>query len=421
MVDHAGIDHDRNVSLVTVTGSRLAPRFHGARDLLQCRYSVALDIPILRYKNDLDILALQAHLAYPVLALALTILVWVKKKSPETTQLDASHPVPSRLIRTLFAWLAILAVWTLTAFTLFATRDYLKQYLLKIRIDTENQIESDNRNPIVVAICAGQVKQAEELITEIGRHLSQGDIDHLISRCLKKRVGDSRAGKPTPFLADRVGVIVKAIQVFEKANAIPNQNGCSQHRSLLLQEIYKNNVSEKGLQTFQHMSLPVNCHIKLDDGSSYPTWWSLVFSEPMEVTRDKLIRLEKAGISLLEPDSNRHQFLRSNWNGFDRYADDSALLHLMERGSDTNFIATDTPPLNIEVMRRRFGIRYHDTKTEDFAKLLERVGEPDLQQLLDVKAGRRWSLPTRNDKDKRSVALLDYVDERILKLGAGKK
>lgn len=141
----------------------------------------------------------------------------------------------------------------------------------------------------------------------------------------------------------------------------------------------------------------------------------------MEVTYDKLIRLEKAGISLSQTDSNGHQFLSSNWNGFDTYADDSAILHLIERGLDTNFTVPETPPLSIEVMRRRFGIRYYDTKTEDFEKLLKRVGEPVLQQLLDVKAERWWGFPTRNDQDKRGAALLDYVDERILKLEAGKK
>jgi len=369
----------------------------------------------------LDILALQAHLVYPVLAIVLTILVWLKKKKPEMMPVNALSPSAGNIISSLLAWLAILAFWALTGFTLFATQDYFKQYLVKIRIDTENVIESDNSNPIVIAVCAGQLKQAEELLLKIGQKLDQGDIDHLISSCLKKRVGDSRSNKPTPFLADRVAVVLKAILVYEKANAIPIQNGCSQQRSQLLNVIYRNNVSETGLQAFQQLGLPVNCQFKLNDGSSHPAWWSLVYSAPMEVTYDKLIRLEKAGISLSQTDSNGHQFLSSNWNGFDTYADDSAILHLIERGLDTNFTVPETPPLSIEVMRRRFGIRYYDTKTEDFEKLLKRVGEPVLQQLLDVKAERWWGFPTRNDQDKRGAALLDYVDERILKLEAGKK
>lgn len=364
----------------------------------------------------LELLALQAHLIYPVLAIVLAVLVWTRKATNPEAQAAAST-----IRQTLLMWGAILTFWMLAAFTLHFTQEAIKQYLVQIRVDSEDVIESDNHNPIVTAVCAGQVAQADKLITEMGKDLSAGDIDHLIGNCLKKRIGDPRTNAPPPFYGDRVGVIWKAILAYEKTNGVLVQNGCSPQRSLLLKEIYKNNIDEKGLHAFQQMGSPVNCHITLNDGSSHPVWWNVVYSSPMEVTYDKLIRLEKVGISLLETDSKGNQFFSSNWNGFCRYTDDSALLHLIERGLSTSFIKSDTPPLSIELLRRRFGYRHYDTKTDDFEKLLELVGEPSLQSLLDAKTGRWWIFPSREESDPNSLVLHNYLDKRIAELEGQKQ
>jgi hypothetical protein len=364
----------------------------------------------------LDVLALQAHLIYPVLAIVLAVLVWTRKAINPDAQ-----AATSTIGQTLLMWSAIVVFWALAAFTLFSTREMIKQYLEQIRVDSEHVIESDNHNTIVTAVCAGQVAQADKLITEKGKDLGAGDIDHLIGHCLKKRVGDPRTNAPPPFYGDRVGVTLKAILIYEKSNGVSVQNGCSPHRSQLQIKIYENNIDEKGLYAFQQMDLPVNCPVRLNDGSSYPIWWSIVYSSPMEVTYDKLIRLEKIGISLMETDSHGNQFFSSNWNGFCRYTDDSALLHLIERGVSTSFIKSDTPPLSIELLLRRFGYRHYDTKTDDFEKLLELVGEPDLQSSLDAKNGRWWSFPSRKENDPRSIALHDYLDKRIAELEGQKQ
>ncbi|MFZ6798877.1 hypothetical protein [Undibacterium sp. Di24W] len=365
----------------------------------------------------LDVLALQAHLLYPALAIVLAVLVWTRKAINPDAPVDAST-----IGQTLLMWCAILAFWALAVFTLLSTREPIKQYLDQIRIDSEHVIESDNSNPIVTAVCAGQVAQADKLITEKGKGLGAGDIDHLIGSCLKKRIGDPRTNEPPPFYGDRVGVSLKAILSYEKANGVSVQNGCSPYRSLLLKEIYRNNIDERGLSAFQQMDLPVNCPIRFNDGSYHPVWWNVIYSSPTTIiTYDKLNRLEKIGISLLETDSHGNQFFSSNWNGFCDYTDDSALLHLIERGVSTSFIESDTSPLSIELLKRRFGYRRDDTKTDDIDKLLEVVGEPDLPTLLDAKKGRWWSFPSRKEDEPNSIALHDYLDKRIAELEGQKQ
>ncbi len=370
----------------------------------------------------LDILALQAHLLFPVLVLVLATLVWLSKPKQIASQGAISGTSLAKLPRLLLAVLAILGFWALAAFSLVSTQDYLKRYLVKIRIDSEHVIESDNRNPLVVAICAGQIDKADNLLTERGKNLGRGDLDHMIASCLKKRGGDMPGNKWPRFYGDRVEVVLKAILAYENANSVAIKQGCSEYRSKLLEIIYENHVDETALQAFQKMGLPVNCEVRLQDGKTFPAWWLLVHSAPMELTDDKLMRLEKFGVSLLQTDSHGHQFLSDDTNYFHEYADDSALLHLIRRGLNTNFIKSTTAPLSIEVMRRRFGIRYHQTETKDFATLAELVGEPDLQQLLDVKAERWYGvIPKEAEKEAQSKALLNYIDERIQKLEAQKK
>nr|WP_315486204.1 hypothetical protein [uncultured Undibacterium sp.] len=360
-----------------------------------------------------DVLALQAHLLYPALAIVLAVLVWTRKAvNPE------APAAVSNIRQTLLMWCAILAFWALAVFTLLSTPEPIKQYVEQLRIDSEHVIESPNSNPIVTAVCAGQVAQADKLITEKGKGLGAGDVDHLIGSCLKKRIGDPRTNAPPPFYGDRVGVTLKAILSYEKANGVSVQNGCSPHRSLLLKQIYRNNIDERGLSAFQQMDLPVNCPIRFDDGSYHPVWWNVVYNSPMIVTFDNLNRLEKIGISLLETDSHGNQFFSSNWNGFCHYTDDSALLHLIERGVQMNFIDKYRPPLSIELVLRRFGYRDSDTKTDDFEKLLEVVSEPSLAELKDAKA-RPWS--GRIESDPRSIALHDYLDKRIAELEGQKQ
>nr|WP_315476084.1 hypothetical protein [uncultured Undibacterium sp.] len=364
----------------------------------------------------LDVLALQAHLLYPALAIVLAVLVLTRKAiNPE------APAAVSTIGRTLLMWCAILAFWALAVFTLLSTPEPIKQYLEQIRVDSEHVIESPNSNPIVTAVCAGQIAQADKLIAEMGKNLSDLDIGYLTGYCLKKRIVDSRTNTPTLFYGDRVGVTLKAILAYEKANGVSAQNGCSPHRSLLLKQIYRNNIDERGLHAFEQIGLPVNCTIRLNDGSFYPAWWGFIHSTSMIVTYDKLIRLEKNGISLLQTDSLGNQFFSSNWNGFCEDTDDSALLHLIERGVQASFIKTDTLPLSIELLARRFGYRRDDTKTDDFDKLLEAVGEPDLQSLLDAKKGRWWSFPNRKEDEPNSIALHDYLDKRIAELEGQKQ
>lgn len=98
-----------------------------------------------------DVLSLQAHLLYPIIALVLVVLTWINKSAPPETQTKV-HP---SILKTLAMWSLVLSFWALSAFAVISTEGYVKQYLAQLHSDQEHVIDSDNDQPIVVAISAG--------------------------------------------------------------------------------------------------------------------------------------------------------------------------------------------------------------------------------------------------------------------------
>lgn len=98
-----------------------------------------------------DVLALQAHLLYPIIALILVALTWINKSASPETQTNSR----ATALKTLAMWSLVLSFWALSAFAVISTEGYVKQYLAQLNIDQEHVIDSNNNQPIVVAISAG--------------------------------------------------------------------------------------------------------------------------------------------------------------------------------------------------------------------------------------------------------------------------
>jgi hypothetical protein len=98
-----------------------------------------------------DVLSIQAHLLYPIIALVLVALTWVNKSASPDTPTKAS----TTALKMLTMWSLVLSFWALSAFAVISTEGYVKQYLAQLHMDQEQVIDSDNDQPIVVAISAG--------------------------------------------------------------------------------------------------------------------------------------------------------------------------------------------------------------------------------------------------------------------------
>ncbi|MBY0572849.1 MAG: hypothetical protein K2P84_04150 [Undibacterium sp.] len=367
--------------------------------------------------TQFDVLSLQAYFLYPFLTFILAILSWTGRSLP------SGEPAITKdtLGKILGMWCVIFLFWAISVFTLLITQSSVRQYLAQLRIDHADVIEVDGvKHPIVEAICAGQLARADQLIDDRANALDMGSVSYVISTCLKKRIGDLQKHTPPRFYVERVPVTLKAILAYERAQSGAAQNGCTPLRSLLLKPIFQDNINEQGLLAFTRLGLPINCQEKMNDGTSYPLWWSIAFvdndGQPYRVSYDHLIRLEKHDISLLETDSTGQQFLSANWNDFQKKIEDRALLYLVERGLETGVTRPGRHALSIELMLRRFGYRDSEVGSAEFKKLLVSIGEPSLQQLLVIKEGKLFFFPERKESDARSVAMYDYMNQRIAQL-----
>ncbi len=357
----------------------------------------------------IDVLTLQAHFLHPLLALLLSILIWTGKSV-------ASEPtgiVKYALVKKILTGCAILSLWALSALVIVRTQDDIKQYMAQLRLDQIDVIDADGyKNPFVEAVCAGKLAHADQLIAQTNDAISADALRYAIRHCLKKRSGDLRTNIPPRFYIERVPVLLKAISIHEKLQALPAKNACSDLRNALLQPLYDDDVNELGLRMFLNLGLPINCQTKTDDGRTYPVWWNMVYG-PGRLSFERLGRLEKVGISLHETDSQGQTFFSVHWHQFYNEIDDRALLQLLQRGFELPAARPGLQALNIEVMLRRFGYRDSDVNSPEHQQLLALVGEPSAQQLLDIRENKVNSFPERKTDDARSMALYAYIDQRI--------
>lgn len=95
--------------------------FYLAKSLAELTAELGIDYPLFEFQ----ILALQAHLIYPIIAFALAVLTW-----KNTIKHNAERPsINLRLIQKSLIWSLILLFWGLSTLALMATRDNVKAYV----------------------------------------------------------------------------------------------------------------------------------------------------------------------------------------------------------------------------------------------------------------------------------------------------
>lgn len=100
--------------------------FYLAKSLAELTAELGIDYPLFEFQ----ILALQAHLIYPIIALTLAVLTWINT--------DKKHQDrPSKkfsLIQKSMIWSLILLFWGLSACALISTRDDMKTYVSNLKV-----------------------------------------------------------------------------------------------------------------------------------------------------------------------------------------------------------------------------------------------------------------------------------------------
>lgn len=100
--------------------------FYLAKSLAELTAELGIYYPLFEFQ----ILALQAHLIYPIVAITLAVLTWINTIQPEKER-------PSKnltLIQRSFIWSLILLFWALSALAILSTREHIKAYLSGLKV-----------------------------------------------------------------------------------------------------------------------------------------------------------------------------------------------------------------------------------------------------------------------------------------------
>jgi hypothetical protein len=299
----------------------------------------------------------------------------------------------------------IALVWAASFSALGPALGWVREDLQSRSISLVDEISTEgNRNPIVVAVCAGRLAEAAELIRSQGRQLGEGDVDALQSRCL--RTNTSR------FYAERVGVVLDAILAWEARGASQVPQVCTSRQKSLLRRVYENDFPDAAMQAFAARGLPIVCPLGAQE--SEPVWWSVVHSAH-ELDAQRLTRLQALGIDLQQTDNQGLGFVGANPNGLiDASLSDAALLRLAELGLRDQPGGQTPHALVIEVMKRRHGLGAGDAASPDLLRAFQLVGEPTDAQLREVLERAPFMLRAYSDTQReREPQLRDAIVRRL--------
>ena len=349
----------------------------------------------LRVNVDWAVAALWAQAAYPLVAGLMVTLILLPERAPSRVAV----------------WRGLLVIGLVWAFLLSALGPALVWARADLRsrsISLLDEIPTYNLNPIVVAVCAGRLAKAAELIRAQGRQLSEGDVGELQNTCLRRATHIPRS------YAERVGLVLDATLAWEARGASQAPQGCTAYQKSLLREVYKSDFPDAAVQAFVARGLPITCPLEL--GESQPVWWSAFYyphsSNPL--TAQRLARLQALGIDLQQTDSDGFGLVGANPNHFISQLSDTALLSFAAMGLHDQPGGRSPHALVIEVMKRRHGLGAGDAASPDLLRAFQRVGEPTDEQLREVLERAPWMLdPYSNTQWDRAKELQDAIKQRV--------
>lgn len=335
--------------------------------------------------------ALLAQGAFPLVVGVMVMLILLPERAP------------SRFA----VWRGLLGIGLVWAFLLSAIGPALgwaRDDLQRRSVSLLDEISTDG-NPIVVAVCAGRLAEAAELIREKGSLISAGDVYALESRCLKT--------KTSRFYAERVGVVLDATLAWEARGASQAPQGCTVRQKALLRMVYINDFPDAAMQAFAARGLPITCPVEPHE--SEPVWWSVVYAKTSErVDAPRLLRLQALGIDLQQTDNQGLGLVGANPMGFIGTLGDDALLRLAELGLRDQPGGQSPHALVIEVMKRRHGLGAGDAESPDLLRVFQLVGEPTDEQLHEVLYRAPWMLRAYSDAQRdREQQLRDAIERRV--------
>ncbi len=337
--------------------------------------------------------ALVAQLVFPAVVAVMALCVLWPGKSP------------SRL-STGVAWLGLGVAWAALVYGMDPALGMARDSLQRRAVEQVDEIASDNRNPIVVAVCNGQLAKAAGLIQTQAEELNEGAIDSIQSNCLRKSA--------TLFYAERVGVALDATLAWEaRAGKAANETdkGCTKHQVSLLRIVYANDFPEAALQAFRVRGLPIACPAEASGGR--PVWWEIASSHHRPEVQT-LQRLQGHGIDLHEVNREGLTLVGENPNGFIANLSDASLLGMAELGLKDQSGGRSPHALVIEVMKRRHGLGRNVAASPELARAHALLGEPSDEQLREVMARAPWMLRAYSDAQReQEQQLREAIAQRL--------
>ncbi|CAN7392115.1 hypothetical protein [Acidovorax delafieldii] len=296
--------------------------------------------------------------------------------------------------------------WAMSLLAIGHAQSWTRGQLASSRDGLADALATDSQNPLVRATCSGNLSKANDLLEHSGNTLSEGALDALVRECLRSNT--------SRFYAERIPLVLQATLAFEARQPSAAPTGCSKRQQALLRTIYQNDFPDIALRAFLDRGLPIQCAVT-SGSDEIPVWWSVAYPQHgFDLDTERIQRLERLEIDLLQQNGQGLDFVGANPNYFISGASDATLLRLVELGLRDEAGGRTPHGLVIEVMRRRFGLGTADSNSGDFARLYERVGDPTREQLLHVQAKAPWMLPsTTQDLSGNEARLRQYLAQRL--------
>lgn len=203
----------------------------GLSPFLRDSFALGESGAFLRNNVDWAVAALWAQAAYPLVAGLMATLILLPERAPSRVAV----------------WRGLLVIGLVWAFLLSALGPALgwaREDLRSRSISLRDEIPTTNRNPSVVAVCAGRLAKAAELIRTQGHQLIEGDVSTLQTICLRTATHIPRS------YAERVGLVLDATLAWEARGAPQATQGCTAYQKSLLREVYKSDFPDAAIQTF---------------------------------------------------------------------------------------------------------------------------------------------------------------------------
>lgn len=333
----------------------------------------------------------EALLGYLVLAPAL-VFVWRRADG-------LNRPVPMAT-----ALSSVVLAWAASAGLAVATAPLLTQTLAAQRERQAAVIDAGTAEPVAVALCKGDLRQAA---AELARPGARPDGATIARRCT---ANDLKGGGGRVFFPERVELALQAIVLAERQAGVDPATGCTPWQRDLLRTLYRSDA--RRLAQFAALGLPIDCPVGREGEDARPLWWGIFkhLDAQSPLPLEGLQTMDRLGVAWQRRAHDGKRWLDHSvdWLALG-HVPNASLVHLLERTGSTD--ASPGVVAAVAMARLRNGLTADERRRLD--ALAERIGEPTREQIVALYR-TRIELPPLLDHRLNQRAALTYVLSKVV-------